>query len=198
MWFWVLWLYYSSGKEVKIMVFLVTGSRIYWFRRKVLSLCFWKRWLRYLHLPELYGSDLVEGEPRELDSRESNKKVILMILKFCFEIYILQNIQPWWISSSDMLNWPAWTPDVLVFHLDLVRAQTSETNTIIGVAFLRPTNSPIFPTLYPLKNISMPIFSLKKLWRVVAPVSWALGLESVIIGNLGNVEMVIIGTGRNS
>ena len=33
--------------------------------------------------------------PEELDSRESNKKVILMILKFCFEIYILQNIQPW-------------------------------------------------------------------------------------------------------
>ena len=33
--------------------------------------------------------------PEELDSRESNKKFILMILKFCFEIYILQNIQPW-------------------------------------------------------------------------------------------------------
>jgi hypothetical protein len=33
------------------------------------------------------------GRPsEELDSRESNKKVILMILKFCFESYILQNI----------------------------------------------------------------------------------------------------------
>ena len=84
------------------------------------------------------------GRPSEgLDFIEWNKKFILMILKFCFEIYILQNIQPWWISSSDMLNWPAWTPDVLVFHLDPVRTQTSETNTIIGVAFLRPTNSPI-------------------------------------------------------
>ena len=31
--------------------------------------------------------------PEELYSRES--KFILMILKFCFEIYILQNIQPW-------------------------------------------------------------------------------------------------------
>jgi hypothetical protein len=30
--------------------------------------------------------------PEELDSRESNKKIILMILKFCFEICILQNI----------------------------------------------------------------------------------------------------------
>jgi hypothetical protein len=30
--------------------------------------------------------------PEEQDSRESNKKVIL-ILKFCFEIYILQNIK---------------------------------------------------------------------------------------------------------
>jgi hypothetical protein len=32
--------------------------------------------------------------PEELDSRESNKTVILMISKYCFEIYILQNIQP--------------------------------------------------------------------------------------------------------
>ena len=30
------------------------------------------------------------GRPsKELDSRESNKKVILMILKFCFQIYTL-------------------------------------------------------------------------------------------------------------
>jgi hypothetical protein len=34
--------------------------------------------------------------PEELDSRELNKKKgILMILKFCFEICILQHIQPW-------------------------------------------------------------------------------------------------------
>ena len=70
--------------------------------------------------------------------------------KISFEIYILQNIESCLISSSDMLNWPAWKPDVLVFHLDPVRTQTSETNTIIGVAFLRPSNSPIslpFPLL---------------------------------------------------
>jgi hypothetical protein len=36
-----------------------------------------------------------ERHPEELDSRESNKNVILMILEFCCEIYILQNIQPW-------------------------------------------------------------------------------------------------------
>ena len=35
------------------------------------------------------------ARPRELDSRELNIMFILMILKFCFEIYILQNIQPW-------------------------------------------------------------------------------------------------------
>ena len=74
-------------------------------------------------------------------TRQELPHFILMILKFCFEIYILQNIQPWWISSSDMLNWPPWTPVVLDFHLDPVRTQTSE--TVIGVAFLRPTNSPI-------------------------------------------------------
>ena len=46
-------------------------------------------------------------EPREeLDSRESNKKVILMILRFSFEICILQNIQTLRVSSSDMLNCP--------------------------------------------------------------------------------------------
>ena len=33
------------------------------------------------------------GRPHEeLDSKEPNKKVILMIVKYCFEIYILQNI----------------------------------------------------------------------------------------------------------
>jgi hypothetical protein len=68
---------------------------------------------------------------------------ILIILKFCFEIYILQNIQRWWISLSDMPNWHALTPDVFVFHLEPFRTQTSETITINVVAFLRPTNSSI-------------------------------------------------------
>jgi hypothetical protein len=40
--------------------------------------------------------------------------------------------------------------------------QTSETKSIVGGAFLRPTNS-IFPTLPHFKNISPPIFSLKML-----------------------------------
>jgi hypothetical protein len=48
---------------------------------------------------------------------------------------------------SDMLNWPALTPDVLVFHLDPVRTQTSETYTVNFGAFLWPNNSPIFPTI---------------------------------------------------
>ena len=39
-WCWVLWLYNSSGIEVRIKVFLVNGSRICWFGRKVLSLWF--------------------------------------------------------------------------------------------------------------------------------------------------------------
>ena len=30
---------------------------------KSFVLCFWKRRLRYLHLPEFYGSDLIEGDP---------------------------------------------------------------------------------------------------------------------------------------
>jgi hypothetical protein len=57
------------------------------FLEKVISVCTPSRviWIRY-----------EEGSPsEELDSRESNKKVILMILKFCFGIFILQNIQPW-------------------------------------------------------------------------------------------------------
>ena len=50
----------------------------------------------YLHLPELYGSDLTGGDPpEEIDFIKSYKKVILMILKFCLEIKILHNIQPW-------------------------------------------------------------------------------------------------------
>jgi hypothetical protein len=52
------------------------------------------------------------------------QKVIVLILKFCSEICILQNIQPWWVSSSDMLNWPAWMPHVLDFQPDPVRTQT--------------------------------------------------------------------------
>lgn len=39
-WCWVLWLYNSSGIEVRIKVFLVNGSRICWFGRKGLSLWF--------------------------------------------------------------------------------------------------------------------------------------------------------------
>lgn len=75
---------------------------------------------------------------------------ILMILKFSFKIYILEYIQPCWISSSDILNWPAWAPDVLVFQPDPFRTQTSE--TIVGVGYLRPMNS----------HISLPFFLLQK------------------------------------
>jgi hypothetical protein len=49
------------------------------------------------------------------------------------------------------------------------------------MAFLSPTNWLIFPT-HPLQNISTPIFTLKKLYRVITTVLWALGLEGVIIG----------------
>lgn len=38
-----------------------------------------------------------------------------------------------------------------------------------------------FLPFLPFKDISTPIFSLKKLWRVIIPVPWALGLEVVIL-----------------
>jgi hypothetical protein len=48
-----------------------------------------------IHLPELYGSDMMKEDSRGLGSRESSKKVILMTVKFYFEICILQTTQPW-------------------------------------------------------------------------------------------------------
>ena len=53
-------------------------------------------------------------------------------------------------------------PDVLGFHLDPVRTQTSETNTIIGVAFLRSITSPIsLPFPLPSKSSQCPY----SIWR---------------------------------
>jgi hypothetical protein len=109
-----------SDYWLKDMLILEKGF-VFEFLEKVISIYTPSRgiWIR-----------LIEGDPREIASRES-KKVILMILKFCFEICILQNMQP-----------------------DSVRTQMSETNTIIGVAFLRPTNFPIFSTLLSPSKIS--------------------------------------------
>jgi hypothetical protein len=53
--------------------------------------------------------------------------------------------------SSDILIWLTRAPDVLVFDPDPFRTQTSE--TIVGVGYLRPTNS----------HISLPFFLLSKI-----------------------------------
>jgi hypothetical protein len=56
------------------------------------------------------------------------------------------------------------TPDLMDFQGDPIRTQkSSETITIVGVTFLRPTNSLIFPHSIPVQDISTPIFSRKKL-----------------------------------
>ena len=92
MWFCVLWLFYNSyGTEGNQKVFLVTSWRICWFGEKVLSLCFWKRWLRYLHLPELYGSDLIEGDPLRTRFQRIKQKGYLDDTKILFwDLYITE------------------------------------------------------------------------------------------------------------
>ena len=75
-----------SGYWLKDMLIWEKGP-VHAFLEKVISVYTTSRviWTRY-------DKGRTTEEP---DSRESNKKVILMILKFCFEICILQNIQPW-------------------------------------------------------------------------------------------------------
>jgi hypothetical protein len=81
----------------------------------------------------------------------------------------------------------------LVFHLDLVRAQTSETNTIIGVAFLRPTNSPILPFPLPSKYLNAHI-QLEEVMKSHCGSSLGFGARGGYskVAFLGNLEMVII------
>lgn len=58
---------------------------------KVLSLCFWKRWLRYLHILELYGSDLIEGDPLRTRFLRIKQKGYIDDTKFFFwDLYITE------------------------------------------------------------------------------------------------------------
>jgi hypothetical protein len=88
----------------------------------------------------------------------------------------------------------------LDFQLDPVKTQTSETLIIIGVAFLRPTNSPIFPTLhyspsnYLLCNIHIQLEEFMK-YHPSSLGFGARGHYSKVIF-LRNSQMVIIGTRR--
>ena len=115
--------------------------RICSFGEKGLSLCFWKRWLRYLHLPDLYGLYLVGVNPLRTIFQRMKQKVYLDTKILFWDLYITDYtaLVNFIIRHTEL----TWIPDVLIFHLDPVRTQTSETKTIISVAFLRPTNSPI-------------------------------------------------------
>jgi hypothetical protein len=78
------------------------GFSGYWLKHKLI----WEKGFVFAFLEKVIGVytpsrviwikfDRGTPSPPGLDSRESNKKDILMILKFCFEICILQTIQPW-------------------------------------------------------------------------------------------------------
>ena len=90
-----------------------------------------------------------------------------------------------------MLNWPAYA-DVLDFQLDPVRTGTPEATATIDVAFLRPTNSVIFPN--PAHSISLNAHI--RLGKVMKSHPTSLGLgagsdhsEVVFLGNLVMVRL---------
>jgi hypothetical protein len=96
---------------------------------------------------------------------------ILMILKFCFEICILQSVQLWWDCQTH-------STDLLGFLISWTFSRIHQRPiTVVGMAFLRSNQLLHFPypSLHPFQDISMPIFSRKKLWRVIVPVPWTWG-----------------------
>lgn len=82
--------------------------------------------------------------------------------------------------------------------LDPVRTQTPEINTIVGVAFLRPTNSLFsLPFSLPSKYLNAHI-QLEKPMKSRCPSSLGFGAGGGYskVAFPGNLVMVIIGTGR--
>jgi hypothetical protein len=69
---------------------------------------------------------------------------------------------------------------------------------IIGVAFLRTTNVPIFPSLPPFQRYLNAHIELEEVMKSRCPSSlgFVAGGSYSKVAFLGNLEMVIIGTGR--
>jgi hypothetical protein len=108
-----------------------------------LSLCFLKRWLRYLTSRVRWIRFDRRRPPEELYSREIKQKCYLDDIKVLFwDLYITEYtvLVNFIVRYAELTCLNSWC---LMFHLDPVRTLTSE--TIIGVAFLKPMNSPIFP-----------------------------------------------------
>jgi hypothetical protein len=72
--------------QLKVMLILVKGF-VFVFLEKVIKV--------FIPIRVIWIIFDRGRPPEELDSRESIKKIILIILKFCFEVYLLQNIQSW-------------------------------------------------------------------------------------------------------
>ena len=107
------------------------------------------------------------------------------------------------LESHCQTHWTGllWTPDLLDFQLgsDSGRTQKTKTKTIVGVAFLRPTNSFIFsPLPPPLQRYVNVHIQLEKVMKSHPPSSldYGAGGSYSKVVFLGNLEMVIIGTRR--
>jgi hypothetical protein len=83
----------------------------------------------------------------------------------------------------------------LGFQLDPVRTQTSE--IIVGMAFLRPTDSLIFPNPFLQRYLNARI-QLEELMKSHRPSSLGFGVGGGYskVAFLGSLELVITGTGR--
>jgi hypothetical protein len=164
---------------------LLICSRICWFVRKILFLHFLEKMISVYIPSRVIWIRFDRSRPTE---NYQINKVTLMILTFYFEICILQNIEPWWVSSSHILNWPAWPTDILDFQPDLVRTQISETTTIIGVAFLRSSLQPPTPS-----KISQHTYSAWKNYEELlkSPLGFGAGGNYSKVAFLGNLEMII-------
>jgi hypothetical protein len=105
----------------------------------------------------------------QIPENQTKKKLILIILKFCFEICILQNIQPWWVALSDMLNCPDWTSDILGIQPDPVRTQTSLTYNCCCV-LLKVNQLPHFP--FPTPRYLNTHIQLEEVMKVLSAPNW--------------------------
>jgi hypothetical protein len=83
--------------------------------------------------------------------------------------------------------------------MDPVRTQTSQINTIIVMAFLKPTNTPIFLTLpLTLSKYLNAHIQHEKVMKSCHPssLSFGAGGDYSKVAFVRNLEMVIIRTGR--
>ena len=101
--------------------------------------------------------------PLYLDDTE-----ILFLNLYITEYTALVNF---FVRHAELTCLNSWCPGL---QLDPVKTQTSETNQSCFP----------YPSSCPLHNISTPIFSLKKLWRVINPLPGLWGWKGLLIGCL--------------